>query len=79
MNEVRETDIKELIISLTRLETKIDMLGNVREVAVEAQQSVKSAHLRLDRLDKIVFWLGTTVIGAVITGAIMALFKFAGK
>jgi len=30
-------------------------------------------------LDKLVFWLGTTVIGAVIMGGITALFKFAGK
>ncbi|MFD0767747.1 hemolysin XhlA family protein [Bacillus sp. CGMCC 1.60114] len=76
---MKHDDMKEGLVGLTRVETKIDALGNVREIAIEVQQSAKSAHLRLDRLDKIGFWLGTTVIGAVITGAIMALFEFAGK
>ncbi|KOS30769.1 peptidase [Bacillus anthracis] len=79
MAEVKHDDMKELLVGLTRVETKLDTLGNVKEVAIEAQQSAKSAHLRVDRLDKLVFWLGTTVIGAVIVGAITALFKFAGK
>ncbi|ANN30918.1 peptidase [[Bacillus thuringiensis] serovar konkukian] len=72
-------DFTKVIIGLTRVETKIDGLGNVRELAIEAQQSAKSAHMRIDRLDKLVFWLGTTVVGAVIVGAITALFKFAGR
>ncbi|AAP24508.1 MULTISPECIES: hemolysin XhlA family protein [Bacillus] len=79
MAELKHDDMKELLVGLTRVETKLDTLGNVKEVAIEAQQSAKSAHLRVDRLDKLVFWLGTTVIGAVIVGAITALFKFAGK
>lgn len=72
-------DFTKVIIGLTRVETKIDGLGNVRELAIEAQQSAKSAHLRVDRLDKLVFWIGTTVVGAIITGGIMTIFKFAGK
>ncbi|MFN0624046.1 hemolysin XhlA family protein [Bacillus anthracis] len=79
MAELKHDDMKELLVGLTRVETKLDTLGNVKEVAIEAQQSAKSAHLRVDRLDKLVFWLGTTVIGGVIVGAITALFKFAGK
>ncbi|MED0936423.1 hemolysin XhlA family protein [Bacillus mobilis] len=72
-------DFTKVIIGLTRVETKIDGLGNVRELAIEAQQSAKSAHLRVDRLDKLVFWMGTTVIGSLIAGAIALLFKFVGK
>lgn len=79
MAELKHDDMKELLVGLTRVETKLDTLGNVKEVAIEAQQSAKSAHLRVDRLDKLVFWLGTTVVGAVIVGSITALFKFAGK
>jgi hypothetical protein len=79
MAELKHDDMKELLVGLTRVETKLDTLGNVKEVAIEAQQSAKSAHMRVDRLDKLVFWLGTTVIGAVIVGAITALFKFGGK
>ena len=51
----------------------------MRELAIEAQQSAKSAHLRVDRLDRLVFWMGTTVIGSLIAGAITLLFKFAGS
>ncbi|HFJ9356494.1 TPA: hemolysin XhlA family protein [Bacillus cereus] len=79
MAELKHDDMKELLVGLTRVETKLDTLGNVKEVAIEAQQSAKSAHMRVDRLDKLVFWLGTTVVGAVIVGYITALFKFAGK
>lgn len=80
MNEqVKQDDFKELLVGLTRVETKLDTLGNVKEVAIEAQQIAKNAHLRIDRLDKLVFWIGTTVVGTIITGAIMTLFKFAGK
>ncbi|MEC2676932.1 hemolysin XhlA family protein [Bacillus cereus] len=79
MSEQKNDDFKELLVGLTRVETKLDTLGNVKDVAIEAQQSANSAHLRIDRLDKLVFWIGTTVVGAIITGGIMALFKFAGK
>lgn len=72
-------DFTKVIIELTRVETKIDGLGNVRELAIEVQQSAKSAHLRVDRLDRLVFGMGTTVIGSLIAGAITLLFKFAGK
>ncbi len=63
MAELKHDDMKELLVGLTRVETKLDTLGNVKEVAIKAQQSAKSAHMRVDRLDKLVFWLGTTVIG----------------
>jgi Haemolysin XhlA len=68
---------KEILMGLARLEAKVDLLGNVREIAIESQQSAKSAHMRLDRLDKVVFWAATTVIGGVILGAIGLLFYFA--
>ncbi|PDZ42371.1 hemolysin XhlA family protein [Bacillus wiedmannii] len=79
MQEQKHDDFKELLVGLTRVETKLDTLGNVKDVAIEAQHSVKDAHLRIDRLDKLVFWIGTTVVGAIITGGIMALFKLVGK
>ncbi|MDC2863796.1 hemolysin XhlA family protein [Bacillus sp. BP-3] len=79
MEQSKHDEFRELLVGLTRVETKLDSLGNVKDVAIDAQQSAKSAHLRIDRLDKLVFWIGTTVIGAIITGAIMALFKVAGK
>jgi hypothetical protein len=86
---------KEILMSLARLETKMDALGNVKEVSAEALQSAKSAHHRLDKIDelrveridayeiqlkkidKIIFWAGTTIIGGVFLGAIGLLFYFA--
>jgi hypothetical protein len=76
-NKVDFSTEQMILMSLARLETKMDNLGNVKEVSAEALQSAKSAHYRLDRLDKIVFWAGTTIIGAVILGAIGLLFYFA--
>jgi hypothetical protein len=71
-NEIREIDI---IIQLTRLETKIDAMGNVKDVANEALASSKSSHLRIDKIDKIIFWAGTAIIGALAVGAIGLLFR----
>lgn len=69
----------ETLQRLTRVETKIDNIEekldsaiNARDVAIEALQSAKSAHLRLNKIDKIIFWLGTTVVGSVI----LAIIKF---
>jgi hypothetical protein len=68
------TEIRERVV---RVETKIDSMTDVKataeaaeKIANEALQSTKSAHHRIDKIDKIIFWLGTTVIGAVITGII---------
>ncbi|WP_289135618.1 hemolysin XhlA family protein [uncultured Brevibacillus sp.] len=66
---------------LARVETKIDNMTDVRVTAEEAKemanvamQSSKSDHHRIDRIDKTIFWLGTTVVGAVI----LAIIKFIG-
>lgn len=48
------------------IEEKLDSAINARELAVEAISSAKSAHDRIDKIDKTIFWLVTTVIGAVI-------------
>lgn len=72
------TDILERIV---RVETKIDAMSDVKDtatrakdVAEEALASTKSAHHRIDKIDKIIFWVGTTVIGAVILGLLATLF-----
>lgn len=75
--EVNKTEMLDIIKQLTRLETKIDMMGNVRDVANEALTSTKSAHYRIDKIDRIIFWAGTVIIGGVILGAIGLLFQFA--
>lgn len=63
----------ETLQRLTRVETKIDSIEekldsviNTREVAVEALQSTKSAHRRLDRIEDNQKWLWRTFAGAFI-------------
>ncbi|GGH16677.1 hemolysin XhlA family protein [Paenibacillus segetis] len=62
---------------VTRVETKVDNIEekldnaiNGRELAVEVLTSSKAAHDRLDKIDKVNFWLVTTVISAVILAVI---------
>ena len=56
-------DIRERIVGL---ETKLETIGNADAKATEALAEVKALKSRVDKLDKIVFWAGTTVIGSVI-------------
>ncbi|PYI52557.1 hemolysin XhlA family protein [Paenibacillus flagellatus] len=71
-----DSDIqKEILQRLTRVETKLDMMSSVRDMAQEALQSTAAAHKRLDRLEKIVYWAATTIIGSVIVGVMAMLFN----
>ena len=72
------TDILERIV---RVETKLDVMSDIKnisstakELAEQALSSTKSAHYRIDKIDKIVFWVTTTIIGAVILGLLALLF-----
>lgn len=73
------SDEKELLIEIlqrvTAVETKVDAMTNTKDIAIEALQSTKSAHHRLDRMESNQTWLWRTVIGAVIAGAIAFLWK----
>ena len=73
-------DQDDVLQRLTRVETKLDILiedkhdtAAALKTANEALEKVNSAHKRLDRIDKIIFWAGTTIIGALIVGAIKIL------
>lgn len=72
----------EVLQRITRVETKVDGMSekldraiNANENAVQALETAKSAHKRLDKIDKIIFWAGTTIIGAVILGLLTLLWK----
>lgn len=73
------SDIRERMV---RVETKIDsmtdvqnMANDAKETATQALSSTRSAHKRLDKIDKIIFWLGTTVLGSVVTGVITLMWR----
>lgn len=64
INQVRET--------AQSAEKKAD---HAQDTADEALQSTKSAHHRLDKIDKIVWWVSTTIIGAVILALLAVVIK----
>lgn len=43
-------DMNEILQRLTRVETKLDIMNSARDIALEAMQSSKSAHLRMDEM-----------------------------
>jgi hypothetical protein len=78
---------QEILQRLTRVETKIDMMASAKDMAQEALQSSRSAHLRLDEYrDEIASikqgqrWLiGTTVsVIALFMTAVGFLWKLIG-
>ncbi|BBI32377.1 hemolysin XhlA family protein [Cohnella abietis] len=67
----------EILQRLTRVETKLDMQLNAKDLASEALDKAKSAHHRVDdinkRIDEVaadIKWLWRTVIATIISGAI---------
>lgn len=70
------SEIKERTASV---ETKVDMmlkndekLDEVKDIAVDARDKSKSAHRRLDRIDKWLYAIGSTAAIAIV-GAILNL------
>ena len=70
------SEIKERTASV---ETKVDMMlkndekiDEVKDIAVDARDKSKSAHRRLDRIDKWLYAIGSTAAIAII-GAILNL------
>jgi hypothetical protein len=68
----------EILQRLTRIETLLEGMGTAGATAVEAHSLASEAIRRLDKVDKIIFWAGTTVIGAVILGLVTLLIKQGG-
>lgn len=71
------SDIRERVV---RVETKIDVMTDVQDTADEAMKtannamaSTRSAHKRLDKIDKLIFWAGTTIVGAVVLALLATL------
>lgn len=78
--------ITEIRVTMARLEEKIDNISDAKTtadqaktIANEALASTKSAHRRLDKIDKIIFWAGTLIIGAVVLAAIGLVINNGGR
>ena len=67
---------------LVRVETKIDAMTDVKNTAAQAKEtankalmSTESAHLRLNKIDKIIFWAATSIIITFIGGLAALLYS----
>ncbi|OMF35322.1 hypothetical protein BK133_11130 [Paenibacillus sp. FSL H8-0548] len=67
LQEVGAKNINDLTTTVQRL---VDKLEVNNDISREALDKAKSAHHRLDGIDKIIFWGGTTIIGAIVLSAI---------
>ncbi|WP_342505602.1 hemolysin XhlA family protein [Sporosarcina sp. FSL K6-2383] len=73
-----EDDMKMIIEmkeDIASIKTLLSTMNKTNDTAMEAAQSAKSAHHRIDKLDRIVFWAGTTIVGTVIIALIALLWK----
>ncbi|MFD0682363.1 MULTISPECIES: hemolysin XhlA family protein [unclassified Paenibacillus] len=75
---MHDEETGEILQRLTRVETKLDLMINARDIANEALQSTKAAHKRLDTLEENQTWLWRTAIAALIVGGIGLLWKGVG-
>jgi hypothetical protein len=74
--------LMDVRLDIRELNTKMDGFKDVSKkveentlVSTKALQSSDSAHKRIDKIDKIVFWVVTTIIGGVIIGILALLFN----
>lgn len=65
----------EILQRLTRVETKLDMQLNAKDIAVEALDRVKSLQHRVDKIDKVFFWFFTTFFGSILLAAAAFIVK----
>lgn len=58
-----ETEVKNLVISNSKIE-------DVKDIASKARDSASSAHKRVDNIDKWMFAIGSTLILAIISAVL---------
>jgi hypothetical protein len=66
----------EILQRLTRVETKLDMQLNAKDIANEALLSAKAAHIRLDKFDDNYKWLWRTIGGSILLAAVAFIIKW---
>lgn len=61
---------REVLERLTKIETKLDDYGNMREKTEEAHSLSKQNEKNIEEINEKIKWLSRTIIGALITGVI---------
>ncbi|GIP17753.1 hypothetical protein J40TS1_33950 [Paenibacillus montaniterrae] len=72
MQENSTKAITDMAASVNKLVEKLDVSD---DVAKEALEKSKSAHKRLDKIDKIIYWVATTIIGTVVAALLALVIK----
>lgn len=74
--------VRDVYERLGKIGEKLDGINYIRDTANraedkadEALSSTKSAHKRLDAVDKIIWWVSTTIIGAVLLALLALVIK----
>lgn len=74
--------VRDVYERLGRIEAKVDDVKGIRmtaenaeDIATKAYESSKSAHHRIDKIDKIIYWASTTIIGAIILALLGLVLK----
>ncbi|GKU79845.1 hemolysin XhlA family protein [Paenibacillus sp. L3-i20] len=85
MDKLNETMVN-VRLDIRELSTKVDGMSDVKrevvqagKVADEALDKSESAHHRINRIDKITFWAGTTIVGGVVIALLNMLWRSGGK
>jgi len=73
LEQMQETNTKAVADMANSVQRLVDKLDKSDDVAKEALDKSKSAHHRLDKIDKIIFWVSTLVVGAVILALLSRL------
>ena len=61
---------REVLERLTKIETKLDDYGNMREKTEEAHSLSKQNEKDIEEIQEKIKWLSRTIVGALITGVI---------
>lgn len=74
--------VRDVYERLGAIGEKLDGINNIRDTANRAEDkadaalaSTKSAHHRLDKIDKIVWWVATTVGGVLLIALVGLVIK----
>jgi hypothetical protein len=77
-NEFRTTS-QQILTRLSVMESKLEGVGQTEERAREALYKADEAYNIAQKVENQQVWLWRVIIGALVTGAVMALFSFAQK
>jgi hypothetical protein len=66
---------QEILQRITRVETKLDIFASAKETANEALQTSKDAHRRIEKIEKMIWFLVSTVLSSLILSIMGFLFK----